>query len=176
MVDRGAADAFSRRGDLDHEEEAFLPKQHSMQSRDGSKQSLKYYRRIKKLCRGHSRLTFGFALMTAALVVYWMNCDEDIGEEESVTENILALQGSDGSMVTMEDGAEFVYRNKLYVFEYWFRGSDSMISLTHRISGGHWDSTEGSQKAVCQLDIPPLSIPWDYSSMTISGVNLGGYD
>lgn len=117
MIDRGAVDASTSRGDLNHEEAAFLPThQHTNHKRDGPKPSSKYHRRAKKLFRGHSRLTLGFLLASTALIVYWMICDEGAGKKESAVERIFEPQGGDGSTVMMENGTEFVYRNKLYVF------------------------------------------------------------
>jgi glucan 1,3-beta-glucosidase len=54
------------------------------------------------------------------------------------------------------------------------RSETGADQLTRVCSGGTWDSTPFSNKAMAQADTPSLSGRWDYSTMTISGVNLGG--
>ncbi|GAA6009550.1 hypothetical protein JCM11491_003600 [Sporobolomyces phaffii] len=64
--------------------------------------------------------------------------------------------GRDGDTVLMTDGQTFVYRNA-------FGGT--FIKST----------SDPSLAAKAQNDTPSLAEEWDYESMTISGVNLGGW-
>ncbi|GAA5878108.1 hypothetical protein JCM1840_002243, partial [Sporobolomyces johnsonii] len=60
----------------------------------------------------------------------------------------------DGSTVTMEDGSTFVYRNPF---------------------GGTFTTSPASLSARPQNDTPSLAEDWDWETMRISGVNLGGW-
>ncbi|GAA5909543.1 uncharacterized protein JCM6883_003985 [Sporobolomyces salmoneus] len=79
---------------------------------------------------------------------------EDSGamrEEEDIQE-----LGRDGNLVRMENGEEFVYRNSF--------GGTFLKSKTNT-----------SLRAQAQNDVPSLAEEWDFETMTISGVNLGGW-
>lgn len=62
----------------------------------------------------------------------------------------VATRGGNGSTVTRNDGTTFIYNNSF---------------------GGTWVSTPFDDSAQAQSDIPALNQPWDYSAMTMSGVN-----
>ncbi|GAA5939575.1 hypothetical protein JCM1841_001513, partial [Sporobolomyces salmonicolor] len=63
-------------------------------------------------------------------------------------------EGGDGSTVTMEDRSTFVYRNPF---------------------GGTFATSPSSLSARPQSDTPSLAEDWDWETMRISGVNLGGW-
>lgn len=62
--------------------------------------------------------------------------------------------GGNGSLIRMENGESFVYLNNF---------------------GGTWDATVDGLTAKAQNFTPPLSELWNYETMSIRGVNLGGW-
>ncbi|GAA95845.1 glycoside hydrolase family 5 protein [Mixia osmundae IAM 14324] len=62
--------------------------------------------------------------------------------------------GGAGSTVTTETGSTFIYNNTF---------------------GGFWVATPFNDSAQPQSDVPALSQAWDYNTMDIAGVNLGGW-
>lgn len=80
------------------------------------------------------------------------NSDEE--EDEVDAEPDSSFWGGDGSEITMRDGTTFTYRNSF---------------------GGHWTSAPFNDSAKAQSWSPALNEAWDYGSMRMLGVNLGGW-
>ncbi|MBW0518499.1 hypothetical protein O181_058214 [Austropuccinia psidii MF-1] len=76
------------------------------------------------------------------------------GTTVTASGQVLKLWGTNGDLITAENGTTFQYLNPL---------------------GGTWVAIPFNDTAKCQDDSPPLNQPWDYAHRRILGVNLGGW-